>query len=335
MNEPFYTSPQPEPEHPAHAYFARRDEEKRSLKRQSIRAGICAIAFLLLEHVLSFLLVGSPLFALYEQSETANGIIEMFFYLLCMFCPFAVAYCLMRQEDRQMLTLFEKPTSKPAAAAAVVAGLLICSGANYLTNILISLMENAGISVDGGVYDTPTTGVSLVYSLLTIGILPAFVEEFALRGIVMQPLRRHGDRFAIVMSACVFGLLHGNLSQFLFAFIVGLAIGFFVVETGSVWVGVAIHMLNNVESVVLNYLLETRPTAAERFYDIEMSILLVFGALCFVLFMTICTRNRLQKDTGVLTAGEKTAAYVFTLPMVIAVIALVVETVWQIHFLGT
>ena len=106
-------------------------------------------------------------------------------------------------------------------------------------------------------------------------------------------------------------------------------------ETGSVWVGVAIHMLNNIESVVLNYLLETRPTAAEKFYDIEMSVLLVFGVLSFVLFMTICTRNRLQKDTGVLTAGEKTAAYVFTLPMVIAVIALVVETVRQIRFLGT
>ena len=330
MNEPFYPSPEPSPR----PYFARRDEEKRSLKRQSRRAGLCAIAFILLERFLSFLLVHSSLYSLYLQNDTANGLIEMFFYILCMFCPFVVAYLVMQPEDRQMLTLFEKPVSKPAAAAAVVAGCMICNAANYLTSNVISLMENAGFSVEGGVYDTPTTGVNLVYSLLTIGILPAFVEEFALRGVVMQPLRRHGDKFAIVMSAFVFGLLHGNLSQFMFAFLVGLAIGFFVVETGSVWVGVAIHMINNIESVVLNFLLDTRPTAAERFYNLEMSLLLVGGIVCLALFMTVCRRNRLRKDTGVLTTGEKTAAYLFTLPMVIAVIALVVETLLLISFTG-
>ena len=315
-------------------YGVMRDAERRSLKRQSVRAGLCVIAFLILEYAASILLVSTPLYALYQQSETANGLIEMLYYLLCMLSPFAVAYLTMRQEDKAMLTLFQSPVSKPAAAAAVLAGFLACNAANYATNILLTLLENAGFSIGGGTYDTPQTGVGLVYSLLTIGILPAFVEEFALRGIVMQPLRRHGDWFAIVMSAFVFGLMHGNLSQFAFAFLVGLAIGYFVVATGSVWVGVAIHMLNNVSSVVLNFLLDLRPTAAETFSRIELSVSLIFGILCFVLFLTVCRRNRLQKDTGVLTAGEKTAAYFFTVPMVIAVIMLAVETVRLIHYEG-
>lgn len=321
---------------PARAYSSLRDEERRSLKRQSIRAGLCLIAFLGLEYVLSTILVSSPaLYELYMQNDTVYELVEMFFYLFCMLLPFAVAYLTMRPEEKDTLTLFGKPTSKPAAVTAVIAGFLVCNAANYVTNILLSFIEDAGFSVGGGTYDAPQTPVQLVFSILTIGLLPAFVEEFALRGVVMQPMRRFGDLFAVLMSAFVFALMHGNLSQFLFAFIVGAAIGYFVVTTGSIWVGVAIHMLNNLYSVVLDYLLEVRPTAAETLYNLELSITLVAGAACIVLFLTVCRRNKLQKPTGVLTGGEKTAAYIFTIPMIAAIIWLVVDTVRLISFEGS
>jgi membrane protease YdiL (CAAX protease family) len=320
---------------PTHMYGTLRDAEKRSLKRQSIRAGLCLIVFLVMEYALSNLLVSIPaLYGLYMQDDTVYELVNMFYYLLCMLLPFAAAYLTMRPEEKDTLTLFGKPTSKPAAVTAVVAGFLICNAANYVTNILLNLMENAGFTVDGGTYDSPTTAVQLVFSVLTVGLLPAFVEEFAMRGIVMQPMRRHGDRFAILMSAFVFGLMHGNLSQFAFAFLVGAAIGYFVVATGSVWVGVAIHMLNNIYSVVLNYLLEVRPTVAETFYNIELSVTLVVGILCIVLFLTVCRRNRLQDPPAVLTGGEKTAAYIFTVPMIVAIIWLIVDTVRLISYGG-
>ncbi|MBR5619398.1 MAG: CPBP family intramembrane metalloprotease [Clostridia bacterium] len=321
---------------PAQIYGTLRSEEKRSLKRQSIRAGLCLIAFLGLEYALSRALVSAPaLYELYLQNDTVYELVEMFFYLFCMLLPFTVAYLTMRPAEKDELTLFGKPTSKPAAVTAVMAGFLVCNAANYVTNIVLVFMENAGFSVGGGTYDAPQTGVQLVFSILTVGLLPAFVEEFALRGIVMQPMRKHGDLFAVLMSALVFALMHGNLSQFLFAFIVGAAIGYFVTATGSIWVGVAIHMLNNLYSVALDYLLEVRPTVAEKFYNLELSITLVVGAACLVLFFTVCRRNKLQKSSGVLTGGEKTAAYIFTVPMVGAILWLVVETVRLISFEGS
>jgi hypothetical protein len=106
------------------------------------------------------------------------------------------------------------------------------------------------------------------------------------------------------------------------------------VATGSIWIGVAIHMLNNLYSVVLNYLLEVRPTAAETFYNLEISVTLVVGVLCLVLFLTVCRRNKLQTPTGVLTGGEKAAAYIFTVPMVVSIVWLVVKTVQLISFGG-
>lgn len=312
-----------------------RKTQKRMLKRQSIRAGLCVLLFLFLRFIASVFLQLTPLFSAYLQNDAAHGLIEIFYYLLCMFIPFAGAYLLMRNEDKATLTLFQKPVSKLSAVIAIPAGLMVCSVANFATNFLLSLLEDAGFTIDGGTYDTPTSGISLAYSLLSIGILPALVEEFALRGVVMQPLRRHGDRFAIVMSAFVFALMHGNLSQFTFAFPVGLALGYFVITTGSIWVGVAIHMLNNLYSVVLTYLLDVRPTAAESFYNIELSVSLVVGIACFVIFLKLCRRKRLQKTADMLKTGEKTAAYLLTVPMVIAVILLVIETIQLIEYQGS
>ena len=321
---------------PTHLYGELREKEKRSLKRQSVRAGLCVFAFLALEFILSRLLLASPaLYGLYLQNDTACELIEMFFYLICMLLPFAVAYATMPQADKDMLTLFGKPVSKLSAVTAVVSGFLICSVTNYVTNYLLILLEDNGIFVDGGTYDSPQTPVQFIFSLLTIGLLPAFVEEFALRGVVMQPLRRHGDRFAILMSAFVFALMHGNLSQFVFAFFVGASIGYFFLATCSFWVGVAIHMLNNLYSVVLNYLLEVRPTAAERFYNLEISVTLVGGVICAALFLAFCRKNKLQKSSGVLTGGEKTAAYIFTIPMIASIVWLIVETVQLISFEGS
>lgn len=320
---------------PEYLHRIRLGEEKRALRRQSNRAGLCVLAFLILQYVLALIIVGvRPLFALYVQSDTARGMIEMFNYLVCMFVPFLAGYLTMRPQERDTLTLFGKPTSKPAAATAILAGFLVCTAANYVTTLLLSLLENAGVTVDGGTYDSPANLVQLFYAVLTIGLLPAFIEEFALRGIVMQPMRRFGDRFAILMSAFVFALMHGNLTQFAFALAVGIAIGYFVIATGSIWVGIAIHMLNNLYSVFLNYLLETRPTAAEKFANLELSVTLVGGVVCFALFMTVCRRNRLKKPDCTLTGAQKTAAYLLTVPMVISVIWLVVKTVRLISFGG-
>ena len=170
--------------------------------------------------------------------------------------------------------------------------------------------------------------IGLLFDLLTVVLLPPLVEEFALRGVVMQPLRRYGDLFAILPSALVFGLLHGNAAQIPFAFIVGAAIGFIVVTTGSIWVGVAIHFGNNLLSLLLSYLVKLRPTLAETVGMIETSVVLVFGFIGLVLLLTVCKHNKLQKmPGGVLTGGEKAKAFFLSVPMFIAILMLIVETV--------
>lgn len=72
------------------------------------------------------------------------------------------------------------------------------------------------------------------------------------RGAIMQSLRRFGDTFALFVSSLLFGLVHGNLVQAPMAFVTGLAIGYFVLRTGSLRTGMAIHFVNNALAVVLS-----------------------------------------------------------------------------------
>jgi membrane protease YdiL (CAAX protease family) len=70
------------------------------------------------------------------------------------------------------------------------------------------------------------------------------VEEILCRGLVLRPLMKYGKRFAILMSAFFFGLLHGNIVQTPFAFAVGLVLGYVAVEYNILW-AMVLHMINN------------------------------------------------------------------------------------------
>ena len=56
----------------------------------------------------------------------------------------------------------------------------------------------------------------------------------------------------MLISAIVFGLLHGNFEQIPFAFLVGLYLGFLTIKTKSIVPAVILHFYNNFSSVVLS-----------------------------------------------------------------------------------
>ena len=69
-------------------------------------------------------------------------------------------------------------------------------------------------------------------------------EELLCRGLAMRPLVKYGKRFAILMSAFFFGLMHCNIVQTPFAFVVGLVLGYVAVEYNIIW-AMVLHMINN------------------------------------------------------------------------------------------
>ncbi len=115
-------------------------------------------------------------------------------------------------------------------------------------------------------------GQGLLYGLGFLALLPATVEEFTFRGIMMGTYREEGKRpfRAIIFSAVAFGLMHANFNQLSYALVLGIILGIVVELTDSLWSGIIIHFCINGWSVTLSWLL---PKLAEmaKSYAPEMA----------------------------------------------------------------
>lgn len=80
--------------------------------------------------------------------------------------------------------------------------------------------------------------------ILYVAVVAPVVEELLFRGAVLRSFQPFGKRFAIVFSALLFGLFHGNLIQIPFAFLTGLVLGYTAVEYSIVW-AMLLHFINN------------------------------------------------------------------------------------------
>lgn len=140
------------------------------------------------------------------------------------------------------------PTDSPNPPI-LAASLGTCLGVS-VAGVFLSMVVNAVFArfglypMDASLY-FPRSPLALFLMFINMTALPALVEEITIRGIVLGSLRQYGDRFAIVISAVIFALLHRNMAQFPNALLIGLAIGYFVVKTNSIWTGVVIHFVNN------------------------------------------------------------------------------------------
>ena len=77
------------------------------------------------------------------------------------------------------------------------------------------------------------------------------IEEYIFRWKFLNRLRRFGDKAAITYTALMFGLMHGNVTQFLYAAVIGVVLGYVAVKTGRMRYNCLLHILINSWSLVI------------------------------------------------------------------------------------
>lgn len=92
-----------------------------------------------------------------------------------------------------------------------------------------------------------------VLGFLAIGVFGPICEEIVFRGGIMRPLLKKGLNpwVAILVSAFIFGMAHGNPAQIPFAGFLGVVFGVVYYRTGSLVLTTLCHILNNSFSVLL------------------------------------------------------------------------------------
>ncbi len=99
-------------------------------------------------------------------------------------------------------------------------------------------------------YKSPRTiTVMLVYACFVAPL----TEEIMYRGLILKNLSRVSQRFGIIMSALLFGLMHGNVSQFIFAFFMGIFFAHIDIKHNSLLPSMIIHSFVNIISSAISY----------------------------------------------------------------------------------
>lgn len=123
----------------------------------------------------------------------------------------------------------------------------LCMAAQLVNSLWIAGLELVMNQFDRSVADVlaSVSGQSDTFSMfLYASILGPVSEELIFRGYILQSLRPYGKKFAIVFSAFLFGVFHGNLLQTPYTFLMGLVLGYVTVEYHIGW-AVALHVFNN------------------------------------------------------------------------------------------
>lgn len=119
------------------------------------------------------------------------------------------------------------------------------------------LMEAMGTMLEGPFWS----------SFLVTAIFAPIFEEWLCRGMVLRGLlSKMKPASAIVISALFFAVLHMNPWQALNAFLIGLVMGYIYYKTGSLWLTMLIHFVNNGTSVVAAQL--TSMEESTYFYEV-------------------------------------------------------------------
>ncbi len=260
---------------------------------------------------------------------------QMIASVLFIFLPFAIAYFVLKKKKIAGILPMGTTYNKKAAISLTMLCVPLMLFSTFAINFVSTIIQNIiGITFTTGVEDPAIIGVDgFLIATLSTAVLPAVLEEFIIRGIVMQPLRRFGDKFAIVASALIFGIMHGNMVQIPYTVVAGLFLGYLAIATGSLWPSIILHFINNFYSVILLVAYDNMGDAAGGIASILfIGLFIILGIVGGLLYFPMNYKIKLKNGVDTLKTGEKFSALFLNVPMIFAIIFLLFQTIRTIKF---
>ncbi len=303
-------------------------ETRKGIRKLGFSAGMCVLLYVCLSYVFGALLSVTGLTELASKSDVVNHAFGIVISFVCIFVPFFIISLSKRNNILETIS-FEKPTSSKSSAQLISGGFGLCILASLTVSIIATVLSLLGYNPSLGVAQVPmgTTVFGFVLYSLKTAVVPALIEEFAIRGVLMQPLRKYGDTFAIVMSSLVFAVMHGEFIQGIFAFLAGVVLGYIVVATGTIWTGVIVHFMNNMFSVVISAIGLTSVLASNIVYWVVVVTAEIVAFVVLKKYFYSGGAYRPKKVETGLSGIQKFCAYIFNLPIIAAIIILAISII--------
>lgn len=188
--------------------------------------------------------------------------------------------------------------------------IMAVSGQFVMTLMNLPLAKFFG-SHSGGL--EPTTGGEVVAALFVTAVLPGFLEEFWMRGIVLGVYERRSTFVAVFFTTIMFALLHGNLSKLPGFLLLGFVAAVITIRCNSVYAAMLYHILNNATSVLYAYI-DSGYAIGDVFAWTFFAVMIPVFAASFVCFLTLSPKRRKNKCKK---EGQMLVKNFFSLPILL------------------
>jgi len=127
----------------------------------------------------------------------------------------------------------------------------------------------------------------LMVNIILVGVLPAIGEEFIFRGVLQRIFSRwtRNAHLGILIAAFLFSAMHIQFYGLIPRFFLGLLFGYFMLWSGSIWLPVFGHFVNNTSAVVYYYFTSNVNFQPEKYDSMNFSDAAVLVSFLFVLLL--------------------------------------------------
>ena len=171
-----------------------------------------------------------------------------------------------------------------------VISLLIGMSSALFLNILFYITGLVNISSAFNKVSSDQASVGLIAGIILFGIITPVAEELVFRGIVLSRLNLgFGVTPAIILSALMFGIYHGNLVQGIYGTLMGLIIGYVYIKYDALVYPILVHSGANILIFIITSL--HLPISLTARYEI-MGISGIVFLITFVFLYNQFSKNK-------------------------------------------
>ena len=235
------------------------DLKPADIRRICLDVGVALIVSVLLQKIIfiAMVLLRGFVNAGLETGSTMFTVLNYTFSNISTYIPKLLAFGVLYKKYRPLKRLDTQYENKsyyplifiPAMFAFAMWGSNITTCINYILQLLFGAGEIQNV-MEAIAPSSFSAGV--VTLIFTAFVAPIF-EEIIYRHLLLRSLKPIGDTPAIIISALVFGLAHGNFDQFAYAFLSGIIFGLMAVRYNTIIPGMVLHLINNFFVTVITY----------------------------------------------------------------------------------
>ncbi|MCL2019229.1 MAG: CPBP family intramembrane metalloprotease [Oscillospiraceae bacterium] len=202
-----------------------------------------------------------------------------------------------------------------------------------LTMLFISKFTNVSAQLED-VFKSPeieasANAVYVVFMVLSLVVFAPVFEELLCRGIMYDALKPYGNGVAIVVTAVLFGLMHGRVSMLLYTTALGLALGYIRYATNSLFIVTILHALVNGVTAILfaaeslreatNWENKLINTTYNIFYFAAL-VLIFVGVAAFLKKIPVIRKYKIENTWNEVSGKRKIALFFFSVPVLIMLV---------------